>query len=330
MIPLSNILQSIATRAVRPYSIRELYGWGVLYGLLIGHAERDHFWANAPHVITIDKRTRYSIELDLSWWSDRLTYFPGRWADLPAQLILDTPVNPGGLVVDVGANRGSFALYASRRVGESGRVICFEPNPECVTLLKRAIEINSIRNIEVFNLGLSDSAGTLTLTIPKINSGEATFGATRYFKGETHAVDAEVRRGDSIISALAPTLIKIDVGGFEARVLRGLSTTIAESRPLIITEILSSHLTDCNSSVDELVQLMTSQNYRAFEIGLSTDHSDWTLAPLTCQADYDALWIPDERMSNELDARVKRRTGFTNGAAAHHASNRKDDARFRH
>ena len=301
---LHSALQSIATHAVRPYSIRELYGWGVLYKLLIGHAERDHFWANAPHVASVDKRTGYLIELDLSWWSDRLTYFLGRWADLPAQMVLDTLVNPGDQVVDVGANRGSFALYASRRVGENGRVICFEPNPGCVTILKKAIEVNSIRNIEVFNLGLSDSSGILTLTIPKINSGEATFGASRYSKDETYSVDVEVTQGDSIISAVVPSLIKIDVEGFEPRVLRGLATTIAKSRALIITEMVSSLLARCRSSVGEVIQLMTSHNYKGFEIGLSTDRNDWTLTRLTNQVDCDVLWIPDGRMSRELHARV--------------------------
>lgn len=304
MASFSSVLQSIATHVVRPYSVRELYGWGVLYKLLIGHAERDHFWANAPPVANVDKRTGYSTELDLSWWSDRLTYFLGRWHDLPAQMVLDMLVNPGDQVVDVGANRGSFALYASRRVGENGLVMCFEPNPGCVTILKKAIEVNSIRNIEVFNLGLSDSSGILTLTIPKINSGEASFGTSQYSKDETYSVDVEVTQGDSIISAVVPTLIKIDVEGFEPRVLRGLAATIATSRAFIITEIVQSHLARCRSSVGELVQLMTSQNYNGFEIGLSKDHNDWTLTPLTNQVNCDVLWIPDGRMSKELHARV--------------------------
>lgn len=297
-------LQSIATHVVRPYSIRELRGWGVLYKSLIGHAERDHFWVDAPHVTAVDKRTGYAIEFDLSWWSDRLTYFLGRWPDLAAQMVLDTLVKPGDLIVDVGANRGSFALYASKRVGENGRVMCFEPNLRCVSILKNAIEVNSIGNIEVFNFGLSDSSGSLTLTIPKINSGEATFGASSYSRDETYSVDVEVTRGDSIISAVVPRLIKIDVEGFESRVLRGLATTIAKSRPLIITEVFSSHLTSCQSSAEELVQLMTSQEYKGFQIGLSTNRNDWTLTHLANQVDCDVLWIPNGGMSKELQTRI--------------------------
>ncbi len=73
--------------------------------------------------------------------------------------------------------------------------MCFEPNPGCVAILRKAIETNSIRNIEVFNLGLSDSSGILTLTIPKINSGEASFGVSPYSEDETYSVDVEVAQG---------------------------------------------------------------------------------------------------------------------------------------
>ncbi|SHJ85148.1 methyltransferase, FkbM family [Bradyrhizobium lablabi] len=301
-----NALQSIATRVVRPYAFHELYGWGVLYKLLIGHAERDHFWADAPRVVHKDKRTGYSTELDLSWWADRLTYFLGRWYDLPAQMVLDSLLKPGDQVLDIGANRGSFALYASKRIGETGRVLCFEPNPACVAMLKKAVEQSAISNIEVFNLGLSDSSGVLSLTIPKINSGEATFGASQYSKDETYSVDVDVVRGDSIVSPVVSHFIKIDVEGFEPRVLRGLAATIARNRPLILTEMVSSHLARCGSSIGELVQLMTSQNYQGFEIGLSKDHHDWTLTRLTNQVDCDVLWIPDGRMAGELQGRINR------------------------
>src|SRR5258708_36739642 len=104
--------------------------------------------------------------------------------------------------------------------------MCFEQNPGCVAILRKAIETNSIRNIEVFNLGLSDSSGILTLTIPKINSGEASFGVSPYSEDETYSVDVEVAQRNSIIPSVVPSLIKIDVDGSDPRVFRGLATAI--------------------------------------------------------------------------------------------------------
>ena len=123
-------------------------------------------------------------------------------------------------------------------------------------------------------------------------------------KTKTYSVDVEVTQGTAFFSTVVPRLIKIDVEGFEPRVLRGLATTIAKSRALIITETVPSCLARCGSSVGELVQLMTSQNYKGFEIGLSPDHNDWALTRLANRVDCDVLWIPDGRMSKGSHARV--------------------------
>ena len=56
-------------------------------------------------------------------------------------------IRPGDTVIDVGANRGMFALNASYLVGKNGRVICFEPNPNCLKVLRYEIESNDIDNI---------------------------------------------------------------------------------------------------------------------------------------------------------------------------------------
>ena len=67
------------------------------------------------------------IQLDLSKWSDRSYYFLGRWFDLEMQLLMADLVKSGETIVDIGANRGAFALAASRVVGSGGKVICFGP-----------------------------------------------------------------------------------------------------------------------------------------------------------------------------------------------------------
>jgi hypothetical protein len=54
----------------------------------------------------------------------------------------------------------------------------------------------------------------------------------------------------------------------------------------------------------EVVHLMTSQNYKGFRDWPSINHNDWALTRLANHVDCDVLWIPDERMSRELDARV--------------------------
>jgi FkbM family methyltransferase len=63
-------------------------------------------------------------------------------------------LKPNDLVLDLGAGVGEFSILASRRIGEQGRVIAIEPNPEDFELLKTNIEMNRCNNIVPVNLGV--------------------------------------------------------------------------------------------------------------------------------------------------------------------------------
>src|SRR5262245_49548095 len=128
-------LQDLIVLAVRPYVRRELPGWGRVYAAMVGGYRRDWLWAAAKVRTIRGKRHGYAMRLDLSKWADRSAFFLGRWYDLNTQLLMSALLRPGDTVVDVGANRGMFALAASRLVGETGRVVCFEPNPNCFQIL---------------------------------------------------------------------------------------------------------------------------------------------------------------------------------------------------
>jgi hypothetical protein len=89
---------------------------------------RDSLWQGAPRKQIRDKIYGTLLNLDLTTWADRTYYFLGRWYDLEMQLLLRSVVSNGETVIDVGANRGEFALVASHTVGKDGKVVCFEPN----------------------------------------------------------------------------------------------------------------------------------------------------------------------------------------------------------
>jgi hypothetical protein len=135
--------QNFIILVVRPYVARELPGWGRVY-TFVGDYSRDWLWAAAPVKTMRGKLHGYDMKLDLSKWSDRSAFFLGRWYGLPAQLLVADLLKQGDVVVDVGANRGMFALMASRVVGDTGKVIagkviCIEPNPNCLKILDREI-----------------------------------------------------------------------------------------------------------------------------------------------------------------------------------------------
>jgi len=262
---------TVVSRAFLAYFRYELPGWGILLRQLkINDIARRDDWKNAPIRIIKGKLHRYRMRLDLSNWSERLTYFLGRYYDLELQLLLAASLHPGDRMLDVGGNIGMISLLASRLVGPEGQVDCFEPNPACVDRIKDVLRLNAIGNVRLHPIGLSDREGHLTLNVVTEHTGMGTLADVR--ASEEDLVSARytvpVRVGDSLVAEdpRPARLIKIDVEGFELRVLNGLKRTLAKDRPMVIMEMVESHLARAGASVDQISGLMSSLGYRAYGI----------------------------------------------------------------
>ena len=68
-------------------------------------------------------------------------------------------VKTGGVVYDIGANVGFYTLLASVLVGETGRVVAFEPLLANLDYLGRHLALNNIRNTQVIEAAVSDENG---------------------------------------------------------------------------------------------------------------------------------------------------------------------------
>ena len=71
-------------------------------------------------------------------------------------------VRPGQVVVDVGANIGCLTFQAARLVGDRGRVIAIEPNPDNVQLLYAGILMNAWANVQVCPCAAWDAPGIMS------------------------------------------------------------------------------------------------------------------------------------------------------------------------
>lgn len=63
--------------------------------------------------------------------------------------LLLSHIKPGDVVIDAGANIGTFTIRASRIVGSHGKVYAIEPNLSNLSFLRRNLELNEIRNVEI-------------------------------------------------------------------------------------------------------------------------------------------------------------------------------------
>lgn len=269
---IKKMLQETIIFMIRPLIFREVGGWGKLYKIFVGDYKRNDFWQNAKKRTIKGKLNHFLMELDLSRWSDRSTFFLGRWYDLPIQKLLEQLLSKGDEVIDIGANVGNFALSARNIVGSEGFVYCFEPNPEPRKKLNHNIQINHIENIKVYSVGLGKVEGSFSLYIPYINSGEgslSSFPKNEYEKTQWYEILVDVKVGDDILKNAVPRLIKIDVEGAEVGVLQGISNLIDKHKPLIIAEYVPKHLSRFGNSFEDILSIAQQHSYKVFKLGLT-------------------------------------------------------------
>ena len=125
-------------------------------------------------------------------------------------------LRPNDLFLDVGANIGSYTILAAKIC--KARAIAFEPDPDAARALRRNIAINQLNALAcVREAAVGEAHGQISFTV-----GLDTMNrVARPDDKATHLVP--IKRLDDIPDAAAPTLIKLDVEGFEEQVLAGAS-----------------------------------------------------------------------------------------------------------
>jgi len=134
---------------------------------------------------------------------------------------------PGDHVWDIGANLGLYTGQFSNRVGLDGSVCAFEPAPACFQQLLRM----GLRNLQLFNVALGDRDATMPFAIANDPLGPTHSLADTVNAAHAKTIDVRVARGDTIRREEhlpVPSVIKIDVEGYEEEVLTGLLDTLRE------------------------------------------------------------------------------------------------------
>jgi FkbM family methyltransferase len=180
---------------------------------------------------------------DLSELIDWQIYFLGAYARAELSFLArcaDLLTASYGAVnfFDVGANAGQHALFMARKVTQ---VHAFEPSPTTADRFRLNVAINALDNVILHPVALADADSEETLGSGfRGNSGSRSLDWTLP-GASTERV--QVRNADAYFSAhgLPPMhLLKIDVEGYEQRVLRGLGSRLHADRPLIVMELIGS------------------------------------------------------------------------------------------
>lgn len=190
-----------------------------------------------PWVITLRNEIQISVPRG---GAGALIYYQGESEPLTNRFIRSF-LQTGMSFWDVGAHIGEHTLLAARAVGTTGEIHAFEPSPEICSLLSLNIRSNSLRNIRINQLAVSDTCKETILELFEEPS------ISRLRPSSLNDINTSVRQtkvqcvslGAYLRDQRIPNLIKIDVEGAELEVLRGMGELLsleASETPVIIFE----------------------------------------------------------------------------------------------
>jgi FkbM family methyltransferase len=167
-------------------------------------------------------------------------------------------VRKGSIFVDIGANVGTYTLWASRLVGPAGRVVALEPHPRTYAKLRFNILANEALNIVVLNVAAGGEVGTALLRF----DGGGNIGGASLLASEGGASEVSVpitmRPLKTLIENAGlprPDVIKVDIEGFEDQALlpyyEMAEPTLWPVTVMVETALKERWKTDCVSFLKE-------------------------------------------------------------------------------
>jgi FkbM family methyltransferase len=199
-------------------------------------------------------------------------------------------LRPGDVFFDVGANVGSYTLLASGAC--KAKSITIEPVQATFNILQQNIILNNLQNsVQLLNSGAGAVAGTLAFS-----SAEDT---TNHVLADNEITDntsiISIITIDSLLAEGSPTLIKIDVEGYETEVLKGMTDTL--KAPLLKAIIIELNGSGERYGFDEqaIHQLLIENKFEPY----SYDPFTRSLTLLDVHGNYNTIYCRDIGFIND-------------------------------
>ena len=223
------------------------------------------------------KRGGINWNLDLSQGIDFAIFLLGRF-ELETIKTYKKYVAPGSVVLDIGANIGAHTLPLAKMVGETGKVIAFEPTDYAFGKLKKNLSLNGALASRVTAIQALLVA-ILSEEIPETIPSSWPLGRISDNEGVSHPIHGGTF--NTLIGAVPIRLddwfeknpvdridfIKMDVDGYEIGVLEGASRTLAKHHPVIVMEFAPYIFEERGRKFSELVDFLRDLNYACCSFG---------------------------------------------------------------
>ncbi len=163
-------------------------------------------------------------------------------------------IDDGMDVVDIGSNLGYYALLAATLVGQKGKVLAIEPEPQNHKLLEMNIQVNHIRNIETVQCAVGAKDGISEFYITEASNTNSLILPT---EGKViSSVKMKTKRLDTLLEEInfpKVDFLRMDIEGGEIIAIEGMKNTLKKYKPTVLTEL------HCDvAGPDSIVKLLKS------------------------------------------------------------------------
>lgn len=162
-------------------------------------------------------------------------------------------VEPGDRVLEVGCHHGFHLVYLGALVGPHGGVVAVEAEPGNALIAQAQLQLNGLDRCLVVAAAAGAQAGRERISlVDNVISGMG---------GQDELIEVPVVTGDELDRRHGPfTVMKVDVEGYEAKVLRGCAALIAR-RPRLALELHGALLQQAGDRVEEVQAILAPAGY---------------------------------------------------------------------
>jgi FkbM family methyltransferase len=171
-------------------------------------------------------------------------------------------VSPGDVVVDIGANIGTFCLYAAK-VCRASRVISFEPAEDNYKALAENVERNRLRSVTCVNEAVAGDRGRRTLRLDSMDSGSHSL----VYGSPERSIEVQCCTLEDVFQRFSLTKIdylKMDCEGAEYEILENGISRLHQIRRIS----METHTTP-DRRAEDIEKLLSAHG---FDVRLFDDH----------------------------------------------------------
>ncbi len=230
----------------------------------------------------------YPQKKDLSRWMIRNLKI---WDEKIINLIIKQINDSNSIFIDIGCNYGAYSIPISR-IKNNLKVICFDPSRKSLDRLDENINLNNLKNIKYYKLGIGEKKGKVYFDDDinnYKNSGSFEINNKNLgYKINIDSIDNLVR--ENKIQIKKNVYIKMDIEGYEFFALKGLVKTIKNYNVTIFFEFSKKILENHLNFESEFVEFLNKNTLKIYNSNfVEQNPTDLILDLNNLKKDHDVL-----------------------------------------